>query len=191
MDIEWFLCNKQNGLTEEPKLLSRLPRNNDWKGQFLLLGRHFRRHKKDLKLLTEQCDTISKSWQLISLKSYQNEWQYHVKFLGKGGALGVGAENIISFKIKTRRKKALTHNIRYKKVQLSNSSSLCCYSCIFKNVSLVGVCSLFRWLTGGIFSAVCFFALAFLFKFQVVVESDEWVLRFDFPRQMGRREIQI
>jgi len=32
--------------------------------------------------------------------------------LGKGGALGVGAENIISFKIKTRRKKALTHNIK-------------------------------------------------------------------------------
>ena len=32
-------------------------------------------------------------------------------FGGKGVALGVGAENIISFKIKTRRKKALTHNI--------------------------------------------------------------------------------
>ena len=79
------------------------------------------------------------------------------KFFWEKGEHWEGAENIISFKIKTRRKKALTHNIRYKKVQLSNNSSLCCFSCIFKNVSLVGVCSLFRWLTGGIFSAVWFF----------------------------------
>ena len=33
------------------------------------------------------------------------------KFFGAKGDIGRGTENIISFKIKTRRKKALTHNI--------------------------------------------------------------------------------